>query len=215
MIGRLGCGLTVLLAFGATTLFGQSMPVVAKTRQTVEVIVSGKVVETHVMEGLFYRNSTGSELRQWTKRDGKDAIGPLGWAALHDSQSNTNYTVNYDDKRAQQAITPDLSSRIPKEDSAPSQPKTLGEDSVENISCTFKPTFLAVPGKDRMLVGRNCRSEVYNLELKRDIAYPDSTTPGKSFHSTFQLYDIQIGVEPDPKAFDLSSFTIFRPEKGK
>jgi hypothetical protein len=195
--------ITLLLLSGAVSLSAQSLPMIAKTRQTDEVMVNGKVVQMHVMEGVFYRSSTGSELRRWTKRDGKEAVGHLGWGALHDTQNNVDYSIDYNRKIAY-VIAPALPT-----DTGAQRPRALGDDSVEGIACTLQPILLAIPGRSPRRIGQDCYSKDYDVELKSDIKYAADSS-GKTLHSRFELYDIQVGVAPDPKLFDLTRFTISR-----
>lgn len=208
MLARL-CGFGAVVLVTAGTLFAQSVPIVAKMRLTDEVTVNGKVTVTHVQEGIFYRASSGSELRQWKTLDGKAEPGTMGWGLLMDKQHDTHYKVDYVGRNAYKETLPEIG--LPKH--GKSDPS--GQDSVEGIGCDLWPIHFVPPGKAPILTGQGCRSAQYELDLYYDYTNAPTST-GKVAHSAFKLYDIQIGVEPDPKLFDLeTNFTIYTTEAKK
>jgi hypothetical protein len=73
------------------------------------------------------------------------------------------------------------------------------------IACTLQPIILAIPGSSPHQIGQDCDSKDYDAELKRDVKYAADSS-GKTLHSRFELYDIQVGVAPDPKLFNLTRF---------
>ena len=205
MLAKL-CGFGAVGFLMAGTLCAQLTSVVAKIRQTDEVIVNGKVSSTHVQEGIFYRASSGSELRQWKTIDGKEATGAAAWASLTDKQHESYYKVDYVGRQAYQTIPPEISP--PKDDKAPKS-VVLGHDSVEGIACELLPIRVLAAGKAPVEVGRSCRSAEYDLRLYAEFTNPVSVN--KSVHSTLKLYDIQLGVEPDQSFFDLqTNFTVHK-----
>jgi hypothetical protein len=197
--------LAVAIPLAVSSLYAQSMPLTAKVRSTNEVIVNGKVVDTHVREGLFYRASDGSELRRPVSLDGKPVQGEGARASLFDKPHATNYAIDYEKGEAFHAGPPPSFSpaRLPTLESA--VPPPSGQSSVEGYPCTLRPVYLVRP-QGRILIGSNCVSEEYGLVLRTDVTTPSAITVGKAAHQTTELYDIHIGVEPDPKLFDLSSF---------
>lgn len=198
---------SLLILLGATNLHAQFAPVTAKMRQTKEVIVDGKVVETETREGNFYRSSDGSTLRQWMKVDGN-----LDWGDLYDNKNLMSYKLEYISRQAQ--------GDPPPQGAQPDRPdallylasKGLPEDSVEGIRCAVSPIKLHIPGNAPVPIGRTYRSIEYNLELKEDVTTRPVGT-NKTIHTVFELHHIQLGLEPDPKLFDVhANFTVYLPE---
>jgi hypothetical protein len=93
-----GLGLFVLLCPSAS--LGQSMPVTAKERITDEVVQNGKVIGGHTREGVWFRNSAGSILDQWTTIDGKAAVGQMARARLADNEHDIHYQLDYTEHQA-------------------------------------------------------------------------------------------------------------------
>ena len=196
------CGIVLL---GGATLNAQSTPISAKMRLTFEISANGKI-ETHVQEGEFYVASNGSELQRWTMRDGKDTTGEM--AGLTDAAHNTGYKIDYRNRVVYEQPFPRNTSLAPSS-KAPAS-RNLSQDSVEGYPCVRYPARLILPGKPPTVIGYSCRSESYDgLELKRETTNVDSS--GRTVHSTFELYEIRPGVEPDAKLFDISSFTVYKP----
>lgn len=183
------------------------MPLVARFRSTGEIMVNGKVVETHVKEGFFYRASNGSELRQSMTLDGKPLKGAMARAHLFDKAHGTNYLVDYDGKEAFQESVPSFSALIPATPPRSATKVPSGESSVEGYTCTLHPIYAVKPA-GTSLIGTNCVSEQYDVILKTDVTRPSALVKGKAAHQITELYNIQMGVEPDPKLFDLSSLKI-------
>jgi hypothetical protein len=198
-----------LVLLGGANLEAQSpTPISAKMRLTTEVSVNGNVEKTHTQEGDFYIASNGSELQQWTTRDGKETTGEMRWAGLTDAVHNTGYKVDYQNRLAYEQPFARNASPAPSSKAPASQ--NLSQDSVEGYPCVRYPARLILPGKPPTVVGYSCRSESYDgLELKRETTTIDSS--GRTVHSTFELYDIRPGVEPDARLFDLSNFTVYKP----
>jgi hypothetical protein len=88
------CDLGLLILLAITCVQAQSVPVTSKMLLVPEIIVNGKVVETHRQEGIFYRASTGAELRRWLKEDGKEAVGEMASGALK-NERGVIYKVDY------------------------------------------------------------------------------------------------------------------------
>lgn len=199
--------LAVAIPFAVNSLYAQSMPLTAKVRSTGEIIINGKVLETHVRESLYYRTSDGSELRRPVSLDGKPVQGEAARGSLFDKPHGTNYAIDYEKREAFHAGPPPSfnPAHLPALESA--VPPPSGQSSVEGYPCTLRPVYLVRP-KGRILIGSNCVSDEYHLVLKTDVTTPSAITVGRAAHETTELYDIRIGVEPDPKLFDLSSFKI-------
>jgi hypothetical protein len=200
-----GFALSVLAAL--TSLHAQSVPMTARMRLFSEIIVNGNVVETHTQEGIYYRTSTGSDVRQWLKEDGKAATGEMAWGSLKDERG-VNYKVDYQ-RRTAYALTP-MSINPPH--SGTRESNALGVDKVEGLNCTLFPAYLLIPGSSPVEIGRNCLTDD-NVQLKADTATPLKS--GKTVHSVFALYDVHVGAEPDKKAFDIKNFMVYRPDSKK
>jgi hypothetical protein len=204
-------GLLVLLCPSAA--LGQSMPVTAKERITDEVVQNGKVIAGgHTREGVWFRNSAGSVLAQWTTIDGKPAVGQMARARLADNEHGVHYELDYTERQAYIDSVP--KTTITGNGRTRAQ-NALGQGSVEGIACTWFPVYQVGSDGVSSLVGRHCFSEQYELDLKEDstLTYPIKGQPAWIKHLVIEKYDIQIGQEPDPKLFDIkTNFTVNRPD---
>jgi hypothetical protein len=193
-------------------LYAQSVPVTAKVRNTGEVVLNGKSIETHVEEGVFYRSFTGVELRQWLTTDGNPVHGKMAMAAIYDAPNDVNYWL---DSVAHNAyVQPASTVNLPDGSSSGQPQPALGESSVEGIPCSIFPVYTLQSGQ-RILIGRTCKSKQYNLVLRMEYTKPTKDPTEKQYRTTTEYFDVQIGVEPDPKLFDLTAFTIYRPDEKK
>jgi hypothetical protein len=197
----------IFCSFAVGAIHAQSMPLVAKFRSTGQIIVDGKVVETHVREGFFYRSSNGSEVRRPMTFDGKPLKGGMARASLFDAAHGVNYRVDYDAKEAFRDSTPPLLGLIPPTPPHSATKPPSGESSVDGYPCSIRPVY-AVKPSGTSLIGSNCVSEEYGVILKTDVTRPSDLVKGKAAHEITELYDIQIGVDPDPKLFDLGSLKV-------
>jgi hypothetical protein len=195
-------GLPALLL--SSVAYGQA--VTAHERLTEETINSnGKVIASHIREGVYYRTSAGSTLRQYTTLDGNAIVGQLGWAILQDGTGT--YKLDYTQHRAYVVSGPQATplSGIPTTQKA--------QSSVEGMPCTLWPVYLVEAGT-KTIIGQGCHSDKYNLTLKLDVTVPGKN--GQSAHNVTEMYDVQIGQEPDAKLFDVQhNFTIFKPNAAK
>jgi hypothetical protein len=205
-----GLGLLVLLCSSAA--LGQSMPVTAKNRITDEIVQNGKVIGGHTREGVWFRNSAGSVLDQWTTIDGKPAVGQMARARLADNEQGTHYELDYTEQRAYIDSVP--KTTITGNGRTRAQ-NALGQGSVQGIACTWFPVYQVGSDGVSHLVGRHCFSEQYELDLKEDstLTFPVKGQPALIRHLVIEKYDIQVGQEPDPKLFDIkTNFTVSRPD---
>ncbi len=202
--------LSLLVLLGGTNLHAQFAPVTAKMRHTKEVIVDGKVVETQTKEGNFYRSSDGSTLKQWTK-----ANGNLDWGDLWDNKNLMSYRLEYSNRQAYGDPAPKGAQAGRPDALFPLASKALPQDSVEGIRCAIFPVRLHIPGNPPIPVGRTCESIEYNLQLKEDVTTQPVGT-NKTIHTVFELYHIKLGLEPDPKLFDVhANFTVYEAQAPK
>lgn len=206
MYVRLCKWVSMLILLGATSLHAQFAPVTAKMRQTKEVIVDGKVVETEMRAGNFYRSSDGSTLRQWTKANGNP-----DWGDLWDNKNLMSYRLEYSNRQAYETPAPEGAEAERPDALLPLASKGLPEDSVEGIRCVVSPIKLDMPGKPIIPMGRACTSIQYNLELKEDVSTQPVKT-NKTIHTVFELYQIKLGLEPDPRVFDVHANFIVLPQ---
>lgn len=169
---------------------------------TEDVIANGKVIASHIRDGIYYRASDGSIFNQFKTLDGNPTVGQQAWAPLRDS-NGVNYQLDYVQHRAYY-VAPRPQFTPPSRTNAQ---KT--QSSVEGIPCTIQPVYL-VSGGSQTLIGHACLSEKYELSLKMEFTMPLKV--GQSVHEVTELYNIQLGQEPDPRLFDLHNFTIYRPD---
>lgn len=199
----------VVVLLGSAGLCAQTIPVCAKVRTKTEVTVDGKVVKTTVGGGFFYRASNGNSVRQLRKVGEDGALGDVTVADLTDKEHGITYRLNFTDHHA--LVTPPFLLNILTVMPNAAPPEGFAQDSVEGISCAKHLIKLKVADQPITDVGYACVSESNNdLELSREVTEPVATSPGRVIHSTSALYDIQLGVEPDPKMFDLKDFTVLR-----
>jgi hypothetical protein len=200
--------IVVIVLLGSAGLSAQTVPVCAKVRTTTEITADGKVVKTTVGGGFFYRASNGNSVRQLRKVGEDGALGDVNVADFTDKEHGITYRLNYTDHHA--LVTPPYLLNILTVNETPT-PEGLAQDSVEGISCMQHAVRRKVADQPPADVGYACVSERNNdLELKREVTETITTSPGRVVHSTSALYDIQLGVEPDPKVFDLKDFSILR-----
>jgi hypothetical protein len=185
------------------------MPVIAKVRDTAEVMLNGKVIETHVREGVFLRTSTGSELRRWTTKDGVPVQGEMAMGSLLDKQHNVNYTLDYQGRNAYVHTPPPATPPVRPGSQGP---HPLGETIVQGLTCTLFPIYRLNAGESPTQIGRHCLSKQYDLDLRQEMTLEAGSPTGKTVRQRTELYDIQLGVEPDSKLFDLEPFTVYRPD---
>lgn len=201
----------IIFAFFVSTppsAHAQFTPVTAKIIETVETIVDGKVAQMKTRTGNFYRAADGSELRQWLKPDGTP-----DWGDLNDNKTRLSYKLDYTNRVARGTTPP------PGVKAAPLQPGFMGgqqalsgfpQDAVAGIPCAVVPAKLARPGSQPIEIGHVCKSVQYDLELRMDLTTQVVGT-SKTVHQVIELQDIQLGVVPDPKLFDLQGYTVSMP----
>ncbi|MGB6874881.1 MAG: hypothetical protein WBD87_02495 [Candidatus Acidiferrales bacterium] len=202
---------TVAVFLTSMSAYAQFMPVTAKIRRTEVTMQRGKVIQTKISEGVYYRNDDGSYYQQWTKVNGREEPGKTTVAGLFDNKAGILYRLDltnhlaYQRERAPNPVTPDATMYK-------GYTSALAKDNVEGIPCVSEPTqVLQSDGKTFVRIGETCESVEYNLELKHDLSVPQPD--GKIVHDTYQLYDIHMGTEPDATIFDLQrNFKIYRPD---
>jgi hypothetical protein len=201
-----------VLIFSVGPTFGQSIPLTAKIHQTEQVFVNGQLAQSHTRDGIFLRTSTGMILREWTTIDGKASSGEASYGSLTDPQHGVTYSVDYARRTAhqhQQIKLPQTGKPL-QTNSNPTASRETG--SVEGLSCTYNPVYVHSKPGETVYGGRACRSEAYNLNLRQELILPAPGDSSQYSKVTEQLIDIHIGEEPDPKLFDLQTFTVYRPD---
>jgi hypothetical protein len=193
--------------------YAHFVPVTAKTRLTEETVRNGRVIKKQVKEGVYYRNDDGWFLKRFTGIDGDEQAALRAGGQLWDNHTAIAYRLDYVARTATER----------EHGSGPMQPQVtdpqaaskLPDDSVEGICCKVYPAKYMRTGQTALEdIGQSCRSVEYYLTLRWDKTYKSDN--GDTFHSVFQMYDIHIGSEPDPKLFDLQgTFTVYRPEKSQ
>jgi hypothetical protein len=204
-IQRVVC-LSLFVLAGADCVHAQWVPVTAKTRQTNETWQEGKLIKVDHKEGVFYRTSDGSTLRYWTKVNGDEVLGGSG--EMTDNNSLSHYSVNVKQKVAFE--TDKLLEKLTPGASQYAAASTLGDQVIEGIRCRRVPSFMMWPDGRKERMGEVCVSIEYDLELHKD---NQLTQNGITHHAVTELYDIKLGVEPDPKLFDLQkTTTVYKPQ---
>jgi hypothetical protein len=204
-------GVALLSAVLASDTFAQFTPLVGKIRQTDETLSAGKIIKTVEREAAYSRSSDGSYVLHWTSMSKDGETQPLFTGGFWDNKTGTSYRLDYQNKRA----TVDSKDRPPmRPDAADSSEKTLPQDSVHGILCTVAPAQMRLPSGQIATVGKVCSSTEHHLILRQELNYP--TSNGQSVHMLMEMYDVQLGVEPDPKVFDVkNAFTVYEPSARK
>lgn len=182
---------------GASSVHAQWTPVVAKVRETQEIWKNGKLERVENKEGVFYRASDGSTLKYWTQVNGDDSRG--GQGELTDNNRLIHYSLNMRTKTAHE-MGKLLEKLTPNNVSPSSAKESLGDAVYDGIPCRRIPAFVLWPDGRREPIGENCMSIEYALELRTE----HKVTQGEiTRHVVNELYDVKLGIEPDPKLFDL------------
>jgi hypothetical protein len=195
----------------ASNASAQFTPLIAKMRQTDETLAGGKVVKTVERDALYYRTSDGSYVLRWTSASKDGETQALHSGGLWDNKTGTSYKLDYQNMRA---TVEDIGRPPMQPDVSNDSEKGLPQDSVHGIRCTVYPVKMKQPSGADLRAGQLCTSTEHHLILKQELNYP--TTGGQSVHSSMELYDVQLGTEPDPKLFDVAhSFTVYEPTPKK
>lgn len=208
--GFLSLAVMAAVFLTGTDAYAQFMPVVAKMKRTEVTMQGGKIIQTKVSEGVYYRTDDGSYFQQWTRVNGREEPNKTKFAGLFDNRAGILYRLDLTNHLAYQT---DKSVSLIRPDASLYKGYTpdLAKDSVEGIPCVSMPTRVLQPdGKTSIQIGYTCQSVEYNLELKHDltVTQPD----GRTIRDTYQMYDIHVGTEPDAAIFDLQKhFKIYRP----
>jgi hypothetical protein len=197
--------LCAMLFLAATPAAGQWVPIVAKLKQTQEVYANGARIETRVREGNYYRTSDGSVLEEWTKIDG-DTSRAVGY--LVDNRRDLSYDVNFVTRTAIEkriVLPPGVSGR-PR---TPVRPPAGREIIVGGLRCIALPAVVQKPTGPPLSAGETCVSSELSLLVRNDLTMP--RPDGKSVRTLYELTDVQVHKEPDPKLFDLRArnFTVY------
>jgi len=192
-----------ILFLAAVGAFCQEVPLSATIHEQTDQIVDGKVVKTLIRDMNFYRSSDGSTLMVPVGQ------GMIGGAVLWNNKTGVAYKL---DLKGRIAYEDPHSSHVPN---APSRQayQNFPDDSVEGIPCKIVPLYVqqtADYAGSSQTPGKTCFSAALGLELRSDVIV--ETGVSKTEHHIRQLSNIRAGVEPDPKLFDLSSYTVYGPK---
>jgi len=183
-------------------------PVVAKLRQTDETLNNGRVVKSIRREALYYRTSDGSYIYHWTSSTKDGETQPIYTGALWDNKTGNYYRLDYQNSQA----TMEQQGNAPVHPNAP-DPNDAGlpQDSVAGVPCKVYPAKMHLSTGADGTVGSVCTSPEHNLMLRQELTYP--TTNGQTVHTLMEMYDVQLGNEPDAALFDVSKQfkTVFQP----
>jgi hypothetical protein len=81
----------------------------------------------------------------------------------------------------------------------------VGQDVVAGVSCSIVPVKDQASGHE---VGSFCISLELGLVLRTESV--GTSGDGTKARLVTELYDLQPGVEPDPKLFDLTQFALMK-----
>jgi hypothetical protein len=201
----------VFVLCGSGTIHAQYVPVVAKIKQVREITRPGQPSETHTREGNFYRRSDGSTLEEWTVVDGDTSRGV---GELTDNQANITYQLNLVGRTAIQRRET-LPSGVTSLAGPPQLPEKQGLSSpiiVGGIACVVLPVKSS-PSLALNVTGQVCVSRQHNLTVRRDIT--STAQGGRTDHTTYEMSDVRLYMEPDSKLFDLRArgFTVLTAQE--
>ena len=190
------------LLLSTAPCYAQFMPVVAKTREVEETSKDGKLLETHVREGVYYRSSDGSVLEYWTAIDGSPEKAKLsmGGNTFFDNTNGSSYTLDLQNHRAklEDSGHPMQADSIRNR----SDGKAYPEEWVSGVRCKVHPLKMRInikgPG-ELFPAGQICVSPDYGLFLKREMTYPSAD--GGTEHVVWTIQNVEMGKEPDGKLF--------------
>jgi hypothetical protein len=187
------------LISGASS-YAQFMPVVAKTKEVEEISKDGKVVETHVREGIYYRSSDGSVLEYWTSIDGSQDKAKLsmGGNTFFDNRDGSLYALDLYNHKTHVESTGRPTKQDIMRQSGDGKPRP--EEWVSGIKCELSPLQMRITGGKLFPAGQICAAPDYGLLLKREMTYPSAD--GHTEHVVWTMQDVEIGKEPDSKLFD-------------
>jgi hypothetical protein len=199
----------LLFVSAASTALAQFTPVVSKVRQTQETLVGGKVVKSVQREALYYRQSDGSYIFKWVSQTKDGESLPESTGAFWDNKTASAYRLDYQNKRAVLEARHKLPMQPNTSIATIEMDKKFPEELVHGIPCRVHPLSIHMPSGNDVPAGQMCISRKNNLTLKKEETY---SVGNDTFHLLMEYYDIQLGVEPDPKLFDFShSFNVFEP----
>lgn len=186
----------------------QWVPVTAKMRQKKEITANGKVSRVETKEGVFYRSSDGSTLREWTIVNGSPTNNAVGFYT--DNQKALSYRLEYINHQAIEAVPPSRTPVKPGAMKAESL-KKIRDDQVSGFPCVVVPLSVSWQGGPAQSAGEACLAPDYDLIVRMESN--GTSKDGTSFKEITELYDIRLNAEPDPKNFDLTGFKILRAAK--
>lgn len=198
--------LSALVFFSAHSVQAQWVPVTARVRETHETWKQGKLEKVDHKEGLFYRTSDGSTLKYWTTVNGDEKLG--GQGEMTDNKGLVQYSINMKHKYFYEIGT--LPEKLTPQLNRPSSSSSgLGDKVIGGLRCHRSSAVVQWPDGRREPMGEECVSIEYNLKLLTD---HQVTQGGVTRHVITEMYDINLGAEPDANLFDLqkNGATIFK-----
>lgn len=197
----------LLIAASGSSSPQQWVPVTAKMRGMFETTKDGTTA-VEKREGVFFRSADGSMLKYWVSVNGDESRGGSG--QLFDNKNLFHYSINFHQRVAYQSRRRNPKRVDPADFSSNLANSSLGNDLVEGMQCRRVPVIVLWPDGRREVIGEHCVSLDYALTLREESR---ATQNHVTRHVKIELYDIQLGVEPDAKLFDIeNSYTVFRPE---
>jgi hypothetical protein len=192
LIFTLACGLATILASA------QTVPLTATvTRITYTISADGGITLSREERGSFFRNSDGDEATHvQVMKNGQFASGT---SRINRRKEGKSYII--DDERQQYSVTLWAGNlAVAAEGKSPSTPavtRTIG-----GIKCVGVPLR---DGKTGETIGKGWISLEYGITVRSEADVINSQTGQPVGLVVEELSDIQVGVAPDPSAFDIPS----------
>jgi len=129
-------------------------------------------------------------------------------ANLFDNKEQSSYRIDYKQH---------LAFKLGSSASGPVKPggyqtiiKDIGTSSVEGVACRLIPAKMTNPTTHTLEnIGKSCVSPEYDLLLWWDVT--TGSGGNGTFHSKWEIYDLKLGAQPDPKLFSTADMTIIGP----
>lgn len=136
---------------------------------------------------------------------------PESTGAFWDNNTASAYRLDYQNKRAVLEARHELPMQPNTSIATIEMDKKFPQELLYGIPCRVHPLRIHMPSGNDVPAGQMCISRENNLTLKKEETY---SVGNDTFQLLMEYYDIQLGVEPDPKLFDFGfahSFTVFEP----
>jgi hypothetical protein len=134
-------------------------------------------------EGIFVRSSDGSQLM--TYHASTDPNSQVRYSSLTLAENKSIYLLNHGSRTA--ILKQRLTGEFPRRLERPPQSRIRGTDTSTGLACTL---VIGIDNKTR-----SCNAYDYDLRVRMESRHPK--TPTKDSLTVMELFDIQLGQEPD------------------